>query len=384
MKDSYTDGFLNVSKEYGFSLEKETLDKLPGKYSSLQFIIDNLSNILTLSNINKHSILYHIHTTLDNYNDLIEKETDIVLLQSLFRSYTFIASGFIFETVYLNLIEYINFNNKYRNIIPIKVSKPLEILSSKLKINPWLNYWYSYILGNYKKINQKDDLTLENIRTICKFTNLKEESNYQALYIIINEKSKYIIQSIYQCIDGLKKDKISTVTQSLEILYKTLSDIKILFVNNLSLLKYEYNIFLKGNNSIQFEGLNEEYKFYNIFLQEGNISIINTFFGIDEIDILKNYFPICVRNFLEDLETESKVYNILQYILKSNNNLTIIFTLGIFKVIYDLNNFYLDEKCEIISKRIKNCREIFYLLKKSLSSKFTILEKDLLNKIQDI
>lgn len=87
-KKNYSDGFFDVSNN-GFIPIKEPLHKLPERYSKLQDLIDNLyitkdnnNGILSIPNKIVESV-----NGLPFYAEMTALETDIFIIQALFRSF---------------------------------------------------------------------------------------------------------------------------------------------------------------------------------------------------------------------------------------------------------------------------------------------------------
>jgi hypothetical protein len=349
MKESYTDSFFDIGRKHGFLPLKQPLIKLPQRYHKLQFIIDNLSNILTIDNVNKLTISFLVYTSLDDYTEEIKKEFDIFTIQALFRTYAFICNGFMLDSTYFSY----KTSNKYyeaRYKLPEKLARPYFILSQKLGINPYLDYGYCYSLGNFMKKNKDGNLHYKNLKMICKFTNSKDERNYSMTQVYINEISNELISSIYDCIENMKNKDTLSLIKSLEMNYKILKEMnkrktemswEFLFKND------EFKIFLMGSKNnekvfkegILFEGVNEVKKLHSwTYLYDFIIPTIDIFIGLKiDLDEDKEYRPKCVQNFLEDLQTEMKEYPILEYI-KDTESLNLFI-----KIIIEIKEyFYVD------------------------------------------
>ena len=107
---SYTDGFFDVSGEHGFLPIKDPLKVLPEKYSKLQNLIDKL-HVFYSDNNSKHGVLgipdeiVSQVTLVPDFSDLIGLETDVFVLQALYRAYTFVTSGFTLEKSYQEFLK---------------------------------------------------------------------------------------------------------------------------------------------------------------------------------------------------------------------------------------------------------------------------------------
>ena len=140
----YTDGFFNVSKEHGFLPIREPLNILPHEYKALQDLINNLYVFQSENREEKgvlgipNEIVEQIKFVPD-YSNIIDKETDVFVLQALYRAYTFVTSGFTLEQAYQEFLQSGNYGVA-RQFLPKNIAQPLVLVSSKLDVYPWLDY----------------------------------------------------------------------------------------------------------------------------------------------------------------------------------------------------------------------------------------------------
>lgn len=100
----YTDGFFNVSGGHGFLPIKEPLQKLPERYAALQVIMEEMPTnkvypttpgTLASANAIEQSV-----KDLPDYTDLVKQETEVFVIQALYRAYTFLTSAYTLELSY--------------------------------------------------------------------------------------------------------------------------------------------------------------------------------------------------------------------------------------------------------------------------------------------
>ena len=100
---NYSDGFFDVSAAHGFLPTKAPMVKLPATYNDLQNVLDAMPVVL---NEKEFGLLHTPNAivapvlAIENHVEAIEKETDIFVLQALFRSYSFLASAYLLEPSY--------------------------------------------------------------------------------------------------------------------------------------------------------------------------------------------------------------------------------------------------------------------------------------------
>jgi indoleamine 2,3-dioxygenase len=346
----YTDGFFNVSKDYGFLPIRDPLKSLPNQYTELQDLINKL-HVFQSTDTNKKGVLGIPNEIVvqvgfvPDYSSIIDKETDVFVLQALYRAYTFVTSGFTLEQSYQEFLQSGNYGIA-RQILPANIAKPLVLVSSKLDVYPWLDYHYSYSLGNYVKKDPSGDLHWKNLDMACKFTGTSDEIGFIMVHVYINEVSPNLVGSVMDY--GSSKD-----VTSLKICGKTLEEMNKRRRDMWSASRHErYNDFrifimgIKGNDKIFGSGLvydgcfNNEPQQYRgqTGAQDNIIPMIDIFSGIvdyypdnkltEYLLDLRTYRPKCIQNFFTDLRnhykvvpmfkqlTDAKCYEGLVYLLK--------------------------------------------------------------------
>ena len=347
----YTDGFFNVSKDHGFLPIRPPLSVLPCEYTELQDLINNL-HVFQSTNIEDVKGVLGIPneiekqlTFISDYSSIIEKETDVFVLQALYRAYTFLTSGFTLELAYQEFLSSGNYGIA-RQILPANIAKPLVLVSAKLDVYPWLDYHYSYSLGNYVKKNPLGDLDWKNLDMACKFTGTSDEIGFIMVHVYINEVSSQLVESVMDY--GLNK----SVT-SLQMCGNVMQEMNRRRRDMWTASRHErYNDFrifimgIKGNDKIFGPGLvydgcfNNEPQQYRgqTGAQDSIIPMIDIFTGIvdfypdnkltEYLLDLRTYRPKCIQNFFVDLRehynknplfkqlTDAKCYEGLVYLLK--------------------------------------------------------------------
>jgi indoleamine 2,3-dioxygenase len=347
----YTDGFFNVSKEHGFLPIREPLKSLPNQYKELQDLINNLHVFQTDTNTNEKGILGIPDEIVvqvgfvPDYSSIIDKETDVFVLQALYRAYTFVTSGFTLEQAYQEFLKSGNYGIA-RQFLPANIAKPLVLVSSKLDVYPWLDYHYSYSLGNYVKKDPAGDLHWKNLDMACKFTGTSDEIGFIMVHVYINEVSPKLVESVMDY--ALYRD-----ITSLKMCGDVMQEMNARRRDMWSASRHErYNDFrifimgIKGNDKIFGQGLvydgcfnNEPHQYRGqTGAQDNIIPMIDIFSGIvdyypdnkltEYLLDLRTYRPKCIQNFFTDLRnhykvsplfkqlTEAKCYEGLVYLLK--------------------------------------------------------------------
>lgn len=354
----YTDGFFNVSKVNGFLPIKEPHVKLPETYSKLQNLIDELhvfqsndsKGVLGISNLIETKV-----NEIPNYINVIKSETDVFILQALFRAYTFITSGYTLELAYQEFIKSGNYG-KARTILPENIAVPLVEVSDKLQVYPWLDYHYAYSLGNYVKKDSLGTLDWKNLDMACKFTGTTDEIGFIMVHVFINELTPSLVGTI---MDFGKTKNI----EYLKICSKVLEEINKRRRSMWSASRHErYNDFrifimgIKGNDNIFGDGLvysgcfdNKPQKFRGqTGAQDSIIPMIDIFSGIVDyypeneltnyLMDLRSYRPICIQEFFKDLREYYTKETLFSYLTKNNSLEGLVYLLKIVDEVYLFRN----------------------------------------------
>ena len=211
MIPKFTDGYFTVSSENGFLPEKEPISTLPDRYNEVQSILDNLSTYLT--NIENDYILEKIKG-LTNLVEQIREESDIMVIAALYRSYCFMASGYLLYPSYVSFVK----TGEYglgRDRLPQQLADPLLYLAYKLDVYPWLEYSYGYSLGNYVRKDLTKGLDVENLRMACHFSGTTDETGFIMCHVDINQHTPDLIRA---CDNLLENMNVSSLEEVINVL----------------------------------------------------------------------------------------------------------------------------------------------------------------------
>jgi len=341
----YTDKFFDISKEYGFLPIKEPLHYLPDKYMELQNLINNLPVFENKCILSIPDEIVKEVSKIPDYSDIIDKETDIFILQALYRAYAFITSGYTLELSYQEFLESGNYGVA-RQILPKNIAYPFVLVSNKLGVYPWLDYHYGYSLGNYVKKNKNEGLHWKNLDMACKFTGTSDETGFIMTHVYINEVSPELVKSVVEY--GLNKD-INNLKLCGDVLYEINKRRRDMWVASRHEHYNDFRVFImgiKGNDKIFGDGLIYDGCFDNkpqqfrgqTGAQDSIIPMIDIFSGIvdyypdnkltEYLLDLRTYRPKCIQEFFIDLRkyysdntlfnrlVNNKSYEGLVYLLK--------------------------------------------------------------------
>ncbi len=348
MLNNYSDGFFNVSPEYGFLPCKAPLTKLPSQYQSVQDIIDVLPELI------KDNV--QLNQTIQSLPECdVSAEQDVFIIQALFRAYTFLTSAYLLAPSFHGQINGIY--GKALNVLPKNLAKPLVTVAAKLDVMPWLEYHYAYSLGNYVKIDPSKDLHWQNLKMACSFTGGSDETGFIMNHVYINAKSPDLISAIYRYLNG---DELAAI----KLFYTTLVE-----MNERRKTMWQasdhrhYNNFrafimgIKGNEAIFGPGVkyeigdasDNEYRQYRgqTGAQDDIIPTSDIFTNVIEfyphnqltsylLD-LRQYRPKCVQHFFTDLQTEMAKKPVKEYFL-AHDIAGLVYLLAALQEIYLFRN----------------------------------------------
>ena len=363
---NYSDGFFDVSAAHGFLPTKAPMVKLPATYSDLQNVLDAMPVVL---NEKEFGLLHTPNAivapvlAIENHVDAIEKETDIFVLQALFRSYSFLASAYLLEPSY----QQFKIDGKYgkaRNVLPKNIAMPFCKVADKLDVFAWLDYHYAYSLGNYRKLDASGDLNWENITMCNKFSGQPDEVGFIMLHVDINRYSADLVGSVMQTLQALSNGE-KNVAPFLEKNWETMKQMNIRRKEMWKASRWQrYNDFrifimgVKGNtdlfgDGVTYEGVWDEPKAFRgqTGAQDDIIPMQDIFSGVifyyPENELtkylldLRLYRPKCVQHFFSDLQSSMKGVHpkgLMGKLLDNKDAKSLCFLLGILEEIYHFRN----------------------------------------------
>lgn len=331
MQHNYSDGFFNVSPEFGFLPCKDPLTKVPQQYAKVQNLIDLLPTL-----VKDQSLLDQAMQDLPTYDP--QHETDPFIIQALYRAYAFLSSAYLLAPAYHSQKD--GMYGKALNVLPENLAKPFVCVAKKLNVMPWLEYHYAYSLGNYVKIDPQAGFHWQNLKMACSFTGGPDETGFIMDHVYINEKSADLVKAIYMYLGDQE-------LAGIKLFYETMIEMnerrKTMWVASNHKNYNHFRIFImgiKGNDAIFGPGVqyktgdaqSDEYRQYRgqTGAQDDIIPTADIFTNIAEyyphnelteylLD-LRQYRPECVQNFLHDLQHDMRAKPLKDYFLKNDMN----------------------------------------------------------------
>ena len=359
--ENYSDNFFEVNHINGFLPKKSPLAVLPEKYIELQVLIDEMPIKKadgTQGLLSRRGDIEKAVSNLSNLKHLVGEEEDVFLIQALFRAYSFLTSAYLLAPAHFNYIDTKKYG-KAHTVLPSQIAEPFVIVSKKLDVYPFIDYHYSYSLGNYVKIDKSKGYEWENLAMAAKFSGMDDERGFIMLHVDINQHSPELVGSI---LDYLKSDEDKSVNLSLS---KCLSSMK--KINERRQIMWQasrwkhYNDFrvfimgIKGNDEIFgdgviYEGVSDKPVQYRgqTGAQDNIIPTADIFTGVigyyPTNDLtkylldLRSYRPKCIQNFLSDIKSEMGDNRLFNNLKESKNEKGFCLLLQILDEIYYFRN----------------------------------------------
>ena len=367
MQQSYTDGFFNVGPVNGFLPQHLPLKTLPDTYAVLQDILDKMPvqlNATDFGYLHFPNKIEEAVSVLPNYVDAVNAETDVRILQALFRGYSFLASAYTLEPSFQHYRETGNYG-KARNVLPIQIAQPFVAVADKMDVYPWLDYHYAYSLGNFKKKDDAAGLEWTNLEMCVRFSGQPDEVGFIMLHVDINQHSADLVGSVMKALEAVAHGETEKVEAALDWNMRTMVEMNNRRREMWKASRWQhYNDFrvfimgVKGNeelfgDGVTYTGVWDEPKQFrgqtgaqdDIIPMEDIFSGVINYYPKNELTKylldLRTYRPKCIQQFFIDLEKEVEGIHqrgMLGYLQEQKSVMGLSRLLGILEQIYHFRN----------------------------------------------
>ena len=367
MQQSYTDGFFNVGPVNGFLPQHLPLKTLPDTYAVLQDILDKMPvqlNATDFGYLHFPNKIEEAVSVLPNYVDAVNAETDVRILQALFRGYSFLASAYTLESSFQHYRETGNYG-KARNVLPIQIAQSFVAVADKMDVYPWLDYHYAYSLGNFKKKDDAAGLEWTNLEMCVRFSGQPDEVGFIMLHVDINQHSADLVGSVMKALEAVAHGETEKVEAALDWNMRTMVEMNNRRREMWKASRWQhYNDFrvfimgVKGNeelfgDGVTYTGVWDEPKQFrgqtgaqdDIIPMEDIFSGVINYYPKNELTKylldLRTYRPKCIQQFFIDLEKEVEGIHqrgMLGYLQEQKSVMGLSRLLGILEQIYHFRN----------------------------------------------
>ena len=367
MQQQYTDGFFNVGPVNGFLPQHLPLKTLPDTYAVLQDILDKMPVQLSAT---EYGYLHYPNkieeavSVLPNYVDAVNAETDVRILQALFRGYSFLASAYTLESSFQHYRDTGHYG-KARNVLPVQIAQPFVAVADKMDVYPWLDYHYAYSLGNFKKKDDAAGLEWTNLEMCVRFSGQPDEVGFIMLHVDINQHSADLVGSVMQTLDAVSQGDIKKAEAALDKNMQTMIEMNNRRKEMWKASRWQhYNDFrvfimgVKGNDElfgdgVTYTGVWDEPKQFrgqtgaqdDIIPMEDIFSGVINYYPKNELTKylldLRTYRPKCIQQFFIDLENEVAGIHergMFGYLKEQKSVIGLSRLLGILEQIYHFRN----------------------------------------------
>ena len=367
MQQNYTDGFFNVGPVNGFLPQHLPLKTLPDTYAVLQDILDKMPvqlNATDFGYLHFPNKIEEAVSVLPNYVDAVNAETDVRILQALFRGYSFLASAYTLESSFQHYRETGNYG-KARNVLPIQIAQPFVAVADKMDVYPWLDYHYAYSLGNFKKKDDAAGLEWTNLEMCVRFSGQPDEVGFIMLHVDNNQHSADLVGSVMKALEAVAHGETEKVEAALDWNMRTMVEMNNRRREMWKASRWQhYNDFrvfimgVKGNeelfgDGVTYTGVWDEPKQFrgqtgaqdDIIPMEDIFSGVINYYPKNELTKylldLRTYRPKCIQQFFIDLEKEVEGIHqrgMLGYLQEQKSVVGLSRLLGILEQIYHFRN----------------------------------------------
>ena len=367
MQQNYTDGFFNVGPVNGFLPQHLPLKTLPDTYAVLQDILDKMPvqlNATDFGYLHFPNKIEEAVSVLPNYVDAVNAETDVRILQALFRGYSFLASAYTLESSFQHYRETGNYG-KARNVLPIQIAQSFVAVADKMDVYPWLDYHYAYSLGNFKKKDDAAGLEWTNLEMCVRFSGQPDEVGFIMLHVDINQHSADLVGSVMKALEAVAHGETEKVEAALDWNMRTMVEMNNRRREMWKASRWQhYNDFrvfimgVKGNeelfgDGVTYTGVWDEPKQFrgqtgaqdDIIPMEDIFSGVINYYPKNELTKylldLRTYRPKCIQQFFIDLEKEVEGIHqrgMLGYLQEQKSVMGLSRLLGILEQIYHFRN----------------------------------------------
>ena len=300
-----------------------------------------------------------IASLLPNYKNKVQSENDVFLLAALFRAYSFISSAYTLSTSYHTFLKTGQYGTA-KNLLPKNIAQPFVEVAKKLDVYPWLDYHYSYSLGNYNKIDKNKGFEWKNLNMAAKFSGMNDERGFIMLHVDINQYSPDLIKAVF----GIMNENSSkqNLSDSIKLMGDTLKKMnarrKLMWEASRWKNYNDFRVFImgiKGNedifpNGLIYEGVWDEPQFFrgqtgaqdNIIPTADIASGVINYYPKNQLTNylmdLRKYRPKCVQLFFKELANSMSKKSILEQLVLSKNQKGMRNLMRVYEEIYNFRN----------------------------------------------
>lgn len=187
--DDHTLPAFMVSTTRGFLPRQEPVVELPKEFAALESLLQRMP-VKTLSGeqglLGKFTFGDTLLKELPDLSDEIEKyRDDLVIMNALYRDYSFIASAYLFEPCHERFLRGESYGLG-RQSLPRCIALPIVKVAELAGFKPFMEYAGSYALFNYRLVEQEKGLDYDNLRLVRAFEHGLDHTSSEAGFVLVH------------------------------------------------------------------------------------------------------------------------------------------------------------------------------------------------------
>lgn len=198
-----------VSTTRGFLPRQEPVVKLPAEFDALESLLNRMP-VKTLSGetglLGTFTFGDTVLKELPDLSDEIEKyRHDLVLMNALYRDYSFLASAYLLEPCHERFLR----GEPYglgRQSLPRNISLPIVKVAEIAGFKPFMEYAGSYALFNYRLVEPEKGLEYENLRLVRAFEHGLDPTSSEAGFVLVHiamvKESGALVSGVNEALKG--------------------------------------------------------------------------------------------------------------------------------------------------------------------------------------
>ncbi|KAJ4305583.1 hypothetical protein N0V90_001114 [Kalmusia sp. IMI 367209] len=198
-----------VSTARGFLPRQEPLPELPVEFAAVESLLQRMP-IKTLSGEPGLLAKFTFGETLDKElpdlsNEVEKYRNDLVVMNALYRDYSFLASAYLFEPCHERFLR----DEPYglgRQKLPRSIALPIVKIAEIAGFKPFMEYAGSYALFNYRLEYPSKGLEYDNLRLVRAFELGLDPSSSEAGFVLVHiamvKESGPLVKGTVETLEG--------------------------------------------------------------------------------------------------------------------------------------------------------------------------------------
>lgn len=189
-----------VTPEHGFLIYPDPIPDLGAVDSGLgEHVVEHLETIATdLPDLIADGFVREVLDSLPVFDFSVVKQDDPRVIERLHMLYTYFANA------------YIHMGETPTHHLTTSLAVPIVYLSKQVNRPPMLSY-AGMVLNNWKRIDPKGDLVLDNLDILQTFTDLYDEQWFFLVHIAIEARAGHLLDALRRALEAVKQDDTQTV-----------------------------------------------------------------------------------------------------------------------------------------------------------------------------